>query len=196
MAGMPGRPTRALALGPLAALAILAGCGLGSGPPASSDRPAAAPTPPAPPEEGSQPEAKDTREESATPDASDDAAAEDVFVGAQAGVARPYIPFGNRPERPTVIEATEEATLVEVSWREWGSPRASGTGTARVNTCEPSCAEGRVERRSGARIELSGLRAGKCRGEEGRFYTRARVRWPAGLDLPESESVRLFGRCT
>jgi len=189
-----------LAVVALTALVILAGCGLDSGPPPTSDRPAAAPTEPAPAAEGraaakeSRAAANDSRDASGA--ASGDAAAEDVFVGAQAGIAQPYIPFGNNPERPTVLEATEEAILIDVSWREWGSPRASGTGTARVNTCEPSCAEGGIERRPGARVELSELRSGKCRGDEARFYTRARVRWPEGLDLPESESVQLFPRCT
>jgi hypothetical protein len=39
-----------------------------------------------------------------------------------------------------------DATITHIRWRGWNRRHAVGTGRARVNTCNPSCAAGRIVR--------------------------------------------------
>lgn len=188
---------RALITAGLAALALgSSGCALGSEEPTPRPGGAAADQP-APP--GGRPAGRPAGGASSSPRPAAKPAPgggdTDTLVGAQTGVAVPYIAFGDRPFQPRVIEATEDAVLTGVAWSRWGSATPAGTGSVRVNTCDPSCAEGKIERRGGARIELSRLRTGTCDGRSARFYTRARISWPKGLGLPGSQSVKLSPRC-
>jgi hypothetical protein len=121
-----------------------------------------------------------------------------VYIGAQRGVATDFLAFGAPRIEPERLEVSGDATLVGMSWRGWGTQRATATGDLRVNTCMPTCAEGRIERRAGAEAVVSDLRAGECRADGNRvarFYTRAAVRFPPGLELPARQVVTLFPRC-
>jgi|tagenome__1003787_1003787.scaffolds.fasta_scaffold20562019_1 hypothetical protein len=55
-----------------------------------------------------------------------------------------------------------------ITWDSWGGSRATGRGTAHVNSCDPNCAEGKFETFP-VRISVSRVRS--CHG--GRRYTRA-----------------------
>lgn len=184
-----------MALWTVLALAVLGGC---------SDEPRS--TPPVAPSRADEPLEEELREQRegtsdprpvAPPETPAPGApgAGDARVGAQAGVATEYMRFGSEPTRPTLLEANEDAVVMDVEWETWGAPQARGLGSARVNTCNPTCADGRIELREGARVVLSRVEDGECRGRPGRFYTRARITWPGGLGLPERQAVRLFARC-
>lgn len=197
-------PGRRLALLAAAALALSAsGCAPGQEetPPASKS---AAPPPsggggsspaPAPTPEPGSGDAERRGPKDSAEGGSGAPTGEATFVGAQPGVATDYIAFGDRPSEPDRVEATEDAIAIELRWQGWGTRKAVASGRARVNTCEPTCADGRIQRREGAQVVLSGLEPGECRGRSGQFYTRARVSWPEGLGLPEGQSVELAPRC-
>lgn len=70
------------------------------------------------------------------------------------------------------------ARMERIRWSSWGSRRAVGRGTAANNTCDPSCAEGSIERERG-RLVLSRPRT--CRSKGGKRYRFfSRVRYTAG----------------
>ena len=89
-----------------------------------------------------------------------------VYIGRRTapGPAFPFVPFGNRLVEPTTLETYKDLIIVRTRWNRWTGLRADGTGTARMNTCEPSCANGRIVRRAGARISVSQPRRGFCFG--------------------------------
>lgn len=98
--------------------------------------------------------------------------------------------------KPRRLEPYKDASFYGLRWWSWGTDEARGTGKARVNDCSPSCAEGHIIRRRGARATLYRLRAGTCDGEPARFYTRASLRFPRGLGLhPRTVRVRLDASC-
>jgi hypothetical protein len=97
-----------------------------------------------------------------------------------------YSPLGTpqrKPRRMTPFIADANAWVIRTHWRGWGASDAIGKGTARVNKCRPSCADGRFVRYPGARVELDRQREGECRGQPAIFYTRARFIWPAKTKL-------------
>jgi hypothetical protein len=112
-----------------------------------------------------------------------------VVAGAATTLAAPRVyyetPYGKLVVKPSRIEFSD-LTLTRLKWRNWGSKRTRGTGRARVNPCEPSCAEGEIVRgraklklfkrhREGGR-RLYGCLTGTTRaGGETR-----RVEWPPG----------------
>lgn len=108
-----------------------------------------------------------------------------VYIGRRSapGPAFPFVPFGNRLVEPTTLETYKDLIIVRTRWNRWTGLRADGTGTARMNTCEPSCANGRIVRRARARISVSQPRRGFCFGRPAFFYTKASVLWPQGLGL-------------
>ena len=59
-----------------------------------------------------------------------------------------------RPTSMTTACADAGAVVIDLTWSRWGGPVATATGFAEVNTCDPSCAEGRVKRYPVA-VELS-----------------------------------------
>jgi hypothetical protein len=118
-----------------------------------------------------------------------------VYVGASPGIPVEAVPFGNRPPRPTVLETSGDSLVTGVRWQGWGAQETVGRGVARVNTCEPNCAEGRLTRRPGVTATLSDLRHGDCRGRQARFYAHAVVEWPSGLGLPPRQEFKLLPRC-
>jgi hypothetical protein len=97
------------------------------------------------------------------------------------------VPMGDAVHKPKRI-VFKDLTPSRIDWTGWGRRRATGTARARMNTCEPSCAAGRIVR---GRATLKMFR----RHREGRrrFYgcmtgrVRAagetqRVLWPPGCD--------------
>lgn len=168
------------------ALAALVGCSSGdeAAPEPAAPEPAQAPRS-APPEPSETP----------APEPAPPEPGADVLVGAQEGIATPFIAFGDRPARPVQLELSSDATATDVRWSGWGDATARGVGVVRINTCRPSCAGGRIQRREGLAVELADLRRGTCAGRPARFYTRATVRLPGGLGLPGRQIVVLFPRC-
>jgi hypothetical protein len=118
-----------------------------------------------------------------------------VYVGARPGIAVAAIPFGNRLARPAILETSGDAVATRLRWQDWGAPETVARGVARVNSCEPSCARGRLTRRPGVVATLGGLRDGACRGRAARFYAHATVDWPPGLGLPPRQEFKLLPRC-
>ncbi|HZC12902.1 MAG TPA: hypothetical protein VE270_02680 [Thermoleophilaceae bacterium] len=118
-----------------------------------------------------------------------------VYVGAQPGIPVEAIPFGDRPARPAILETSGDAVATRLRWQGWGAPETVARGVARVNSCEPSCARGRLVRRPGVVATLGDLRDGACRGRAARFYAHATVDWPPGLGLPPRQEFKLLPRC-
>lgn len=52
-----------------------------------------------------------------------------------------------RPGQYTLSCADGNEMLEDLVWVDWGEPTASASGTLVTNTCEPTCAEGRLARR-------------------------------------------------
>jgi hypothetical protein len=118
-----------------------------------------------------------------------------VYVGASPGIPVEAVPFGNRPARPTALEASGDSRVTQVRWQGWGAQEAVGRGVARVNSCDPNCAQGELTRRPGVTATLSDLRRGDCSGRPARFYAHAVVEWPGGLGLPPRQEFKLLPRC-
>jgi hypothetical protein len=118
-----------------------------------------------------------------------------VYVGARPGIPVEAIPFGDRRVRPSILETSDDALVVRLRWRDWGAPTAVGRGVARINSCEPNCASGRLTQHSGVVAVLGDLRSGVCRGRPAHFYARAVVEWPPGLGLPPRQAFKLLPRC-
>jgi hypothetical protein len=94
-------------------------------------------------------------------------------------------PFGQVVYKPKRIEFSD-LTLTNLRWRDWNGRRALGSGRARINTCDPSCAADNIVRGT-ARLRMFR----RHREGDRRFYgcmkgtTRAegktrRVQWPPG----------------
>ncbi|HEX8102777.1 MAG TPA: hypothetical protein VF533_09205 [Solirubrobacteraceae bacterium] len=71
---------------------------------------------------------------------------------------------------PRTLRANKEQVLSGVVWEGWGGPRATGRGSVRTLVCDPSCAQGRVERAAGE-LTLSGPRV--C--GDARYYSAGRL---------------------
>lgn len=85
-----------------------------------------------------------------------------------------------KPKRVIVTCADAGFVLTGMTWRQWGQSRAQATGTARVNDCEPSCADGTV-RSYPVRATVSGRK--RCRNGR-RQYTRLRYSFPEESPFP------------
>lgn len=110
-------------------------------------------------------------------------------------IGRTYFHNRDRVE-PREFEPYKDAMLTRLRWKRWRGLRAEGAGTARVNTCEPICAVGRIERHRGAHITLSNPRHGSCKGQPAYFYTKASVTWPRGTGIrPRHQSYPLSPNC-
>jgi hypothetical protein len=60
-----------------------------------------------------------------------------------------------RPKTIVVTCADENFTIRSIRWSAWTTSSATGTGTARVNDCQPSCATGRFRSYRGVTVTLS-----------------------------------------
>lgn len=63
-------------------------------------------------------------------------------------------------------------TFTRLRWTGWGTPRARATGTAEINLCEPTCADGNYRK---AKATLTVFRRVPCKGT--RMYSRVKVRY-------------------
>jgi hypothetical protein len=118
-----------------------------------------------------------------------------VYLGARPGIPVEAVPFGDRPVRPSLLETSDDALVIRLRWRNWGAPATVGRGVARINSCEPNCASGRLIQRAGVVAVLGDVHSGVCRGRPARFYARAVVEWPPGLGLPPRQAFKLLPRC-
>jgi hypothetical protein len=71
---------------------------------------------------------------------------------------------------PPSLDTASDLTLSGVHWRSWGAGGASGSGTLRILTCQPTCASSSVKDVP-ARIELSGVKS--CSGR--RYFSHGLV---------------------
>jgi hypothetical protein len=71
---------------------------------------------------------------------------------------------------PAALDTAADLSLSGVHWTSWGAEGASGVGTLRIVTCQPSCAASAFKDVP-ARIELSGVKT--CSGR--RYFERGRV---------------------
>lgn len=96
-------------------------------------------------------------------------------------------PYGKVVYKPKRI-GFSDATLTKIHWRHWNRKVARGTGRARINTCNPSCAGGTIvhgtahlkmfkrHREGGKRFY--GCLTGSTK-KNGKTY---RIEWPPGCD--------------
>lgn len=108
--------------------------------------------------------------------------------------------FGRPLYKPRTMRTRDGVLLVRFKWRGWSRPTTVGRGNVRVN------ARGRFDRSlyrrrdflraRGARVTLSGLTRGVCRGRPAIFYTRARVLYPRGVGLSRRrQTITLATTC-
>ncbi len=86
--------------------------------------------------------------------------------------------FGDATVKPSSLDTFSDLGVLSIRWKRWGSRTPVGSGTARVNSCNPFCAAGKIYRKRGVKIQLSDARVGDCRGRRSFLYTRATVSWP------------------
>jgi hypothetical protein len=60
-----------------------------------------------------------------------------------------------RPKTIVVTCADQNFTIRSIRWSDWTTTSATGTGTARVNDCQPNCAAGRFRSYRGVTVHLS-----------------------------------------
>jgi hypothetical protein len=71
---------------------------------------------------------------------------------------------------PSSLDTASDLTLSGVHWTSWGAGGATGAGTLRIVTCQPTCASSGTKDVP-ARIELSGVKS--CSGR--RYFAHGRV---------------------
>lgn len=101
--------------------------------------------------------------------------------------------FAQGPRPPAIDAPFRDLSVVRLRWSGWGGGRATATGSARLNTCLPSCADGRIVVVPGARVTATRQVRGACRGRALRFYTRIAIafpRLPAGAVRPQLVTAR------
>lgn len=90
----------------------------------------------------------------------------------------------SKPGTFTLTCADAGQTLQGLTWRDWGTPEATATGTEVVNLCTPTCVAGRV-----VSIPVEARASQLVTGKSAIAYTRLTVtvtgRLPAGLSSPE-----------
>ena len=161
----------------LAALALaLAGCGGGGGGGgAEAERTAAAPAQTAAPSP------------SAVPSPAAGAGVRARLAAGELGV----VDFARRAlVAPAAMRPNKEQTLTRLRWRGWGGPSATATGRVRTLVCDPSCAEGRIERAT-AELTLSEPRA--CGGA--RYYAAGRLTVGGDAEAGRRPAVFLLTPC-
>jgi len=108
--------------------------------------------------------------------------------------------FGRPLYKPRTMRTRAGVLLVRVRWSGWSRRTTAGRGNVRVNARGRSdrslYSRGGFRRASGARITLSGLTRGVCRGRPAIFYTRGRIVYPRGVGLQRRQTVRLAPTCT
>jgi hypothetical protein len=86
-------------------------------------------------------------------------------------------------QRPMTLPLTADGTLfvLRASWKSWGGPTATGSGTAEYHGCQPSCAQGQPHH-APVSITLSGVRGCSSR----LYYSRATLTLRSGQQLDRS----------
>jgi hypothetical protein len=88
--------------------------------------------------------------------------------------------FGQTRIRPETVDFAQDASLQDVTWSSWGTDGGQGSGTMRVQECDPTCAAGQVKTVR-ATIVLTAAR--ECNGQ--RYFASSEVRPEAG-EAPRS----------
>jgi hypothetical protein len=74
-----------------------------------------------------------------------------VAMATTAGAAEAKVyfetPFGQVVSKPKRIEFSD-LTLTQIHWSHWGRKKSFGSGRARINLCDPSCADENIVRGS------------------------------------------------
>jgi hypothetical protein len=93
-------------------------------------------------------------------------------------------PFGGSVYKPKRIEF-HDATLSHIHWRHYNTKRARGHAKARVNTCDPFCAAGKIvhgtanlklfKRHTEGSRRFYGCLVGKVHADDGKTYP---IEWP------------------
>jgi hypothetical protein len=97
---------------------------------------------------------------------------------------------GDKPSykpRKVIIACGDGAfVVIKLEWSKWSRKKAVGRGTGKVNTCEPSCAEGKFKSYA---VKLTAGKPTQC-GEGDRQFTRLTYTFtdkkPKGVKRTES----------
>jgi hypothetical protein len=87
---------------------------------------------------------------------------------------------------PNGMNPYSDVGLDDLVWSGWGSPSATATGTASVNSCKPNCAAANYVQVAGARVTARRLVKGVCEGQPRKVYTELVV------SVPASSAMRAF----
>jgi len=94
-----------------------------------------------------------------------------------------------KPKTVSLACGDGNGVVTGARWSAWGSRSAAGRGTARLNSCSPSCAQGTVRR---YRVTLKLAQPLDCRDGKGKRFTRLAYTFtgarPKGLGKTNSES--------
>ena len=100
--------------------------------------------------------------------------------------------YVSEPPSLVVTCADSGIQLKDVRWESWGTPTASGTGTAVVNACDPDCASGTVGEYVGAEVKLSAIE--DC-GPQHR-YTRLELNYSGEVPPGSDSTLKEIFPCT
>jgi hypothetical protein len=113
-----------------------------------------------------------------------------VAVGTADAAQKVYYhaPFGKTVYKPKRIEF-HDLILSRIHWRHYNTKRARGSARARVNTCVPFCAAGKIvhgtanlrmfQRHTEGSRRFYGCMVGKVHADDGHTYP---VEWPAACN--------------
>jgi hypothetical protein len=115
-----------------------------------------------------------------------------ALTSAKTNVYYPGCAGGGAPEiKPrSVIIACGDGNfqLAKMKWSSWGSSKAVGAGTAKVNTCTPNCAEGKFK---SYKVDVTLTKPKSCNGIK--IWTRLSVDFkstkPSGFKDPDKEKL-------
>jgi hypothetical protein len=91
-------------------------------------------------------------------------------------------PVGYRPPCPAGCQLSGDGTtaLWDMTWSTWTASEAAGTGTEKIDDCDPDCAQGTLHAVAVAVTFTRPVSAG-CGAGARRYWTRAAFTWPHGL---------------
>lgn len=73
--------------------------------------------------------------------------------------------------KPSTFRVTNTVSLSGLHWYQWGASTATGTGTMKINKCDPSCASGHIRVLQGAQLQVRGVRV----DQGNRYYQQYRI---------------------
>jgi hypothetical protein len=86
-----------------------------------------------------------------------------------------------KPKTIVVTCADQNFTIRSIRWSSWTASSATGSGTARINDCQPNCAGGRFHSYRGVTVHLS--RPVVCTGDGLKEFSELSYRF--GASRPE-----------